>query len=123
MRKWWIRFKCKASKGKAKAGGRKDPTSGEALFTEETFKAFEECIKHTCDITDVLSADDLYEAVEPPLGSHNRLTIYKGNRGVELTLEKAHHALAHFANGGMRRKLADALGLAGIAIYNLRIRF
>ena len=38
-------------------------------------------------------------------------------------LEKAHHALANFANGGMRRKLADALGLAGIAIYNLLIRF
>ena len=34
-------------------------------------------------------------------------------------LEKPHHALANFANGGIRCELAVALGLAGIAIYNL----
>ena len=69
MRKCWIRFKCKASPGKAKAGGDIDPTTCEDLFTNKTYKAFEECIEHTGDITDVLSADNLYETVDLSLSS------------------------------------------------------
>jgi hypothetical protein len=123
MDKWWIRFKCTASAGKPNAQGRYDTSTDATLFTDETKEAFINCQQHAGDITDVLSKSDLYEAVEPPLRSKNRSTIWKGNRGVESMLEKSHHALAHFANGGMRRLLADALGFAGWAAYNLRIQY
>ena len=43
------------------------------------------------------------------------------HEGAESKLEKAHHAIAHFANTGMRHTLADYLGMAGLALYNLRI--
>ena len=56
MRKWWIRVQCKASSGKAKVGGHKEPMAGEALFANNTYTVFEECIKHTGDVTDFLSA-------------------------------------------------------------------
>ena len=45
------------------------------------------------------------------------------NRGVESKLEKAHHALAHFGNGGMGNDLCDTLNLEGTATYNCNIRF
>jgi hypothetical protein len=41
---------------------------------------------------------------------------------VESKLERSHQAIVHFANTGMGNKLADALTLAGIALYNLHIR-
>ena len=42
---------------------------------------------------------------------------------MESKLEKVHHALAHFGNGGMGNDLCDALNKAGVANYNRNIRF
>jgi hypothetical protein len=39
----------------------------------------------------------------------------------ESSLESFHHLLAHFANMGMRRQLADSLGLQGTVRYNLKL--
>ena len=47
---------------------------------------------------------------------------YVGTRGAESKQEKAHHTLAHCANGGMRRSFADGLGMVGMALYNRKIR-
>jgi hypothetical protein len=53
--------------------------------------------------------------------SKSKLTQWVGQRGVESKLEKAHHAIANFANGGMRNSLADNLSLAGLADCNLNV--
>ena len=47
MNKGWIRFKCSASVGAEKAGGRYDPETDVTLFTDETKEAFENCLQHS----------------------------------------------------------------------------
>ena len=65
----------------------------------------------------------MYQASAPLVGSKSQLPIWKSNRGVESTLEKAHYSLAYFDNKNMRYKLADALTISGIAQYNLKIQY
>ena len=96
---------------------------GERLFTDHTVRTVLEQMKKTQYIIDNLSKDELYLAIKPTLKSRSQLTSYIGARGTESKLEKGHHSIAHFANGGMRYTLANFLGMAGLALYNLRIRF
>ena len=82
-----------------------------------------EQIKKAKHIVDILSKDELYVEIKATLRSTNQLSTFVGTRGSESKLEKGHHAINHFANTGMRHTLADFLGMAGIAAYNLRIRY
>jgi hypothetical protein len=100
-----------------------DPKTKQDLFTWETKKAFDNVRKYIFAITDVLDRKDLYEPVEPGSRSKSKLKTWVGARGTESKLEKFHHCLAHFANRGMRRELVDAVSLAGMALFNLRIRY
>jgi hypothetical protein len=100
-----------------------DDNIGLPLFTDETIKTVCEQLKKVKWIVDFLSKKELYYEVKPGVHSKTGLSTFIGARGVESKLEKGHHAIAHFANGGMRCSFADFLGLAGIALYNLRIRY
>jgi hypothetical protein len=100
-----------------------DENIGELLFTDWTVKVVQEQMKNAKWATDKLSKDTLYIQLEPGSISKTRLPIFIGRRGAESKVEKGHHAIAHFANGGMRCSLADFLGMAGIALYNLKIRY
>ena len=95
----------------------------EHLFTSATEKTALEQTKKAKWVVDQLSKDELYLEVTPTLRSSTGLSFFIGARGAESKLEKAHHAIAHFANTGMRHTLADFLGIAGLALYNLRIRY
>ena len=96
---------------------------GKRLFTDFTVKTVIEQMSKTEYIVDCLSKDELYLEVKASAQSKTGLSTYIGARGSESKLEKGHHAIAHFANGGMRHTLADYLGLGGIALYNRRIRY
>jgi hypothetical protein len=100
-----------------------DETIGENLFTSDTEGAVVEQVSNAEWVNDELTRDELYIKVAPGMRSQTKLPIYVGRRGAESKLEKGHHAIAHFANGGMRRSLADFLGMAGVAYYNRKIRF
>jgi hypothetical protein len=100
-----------------------DETIGEDLFTSDTEGAVVEQVRNAEWVTDKVSKDELYIEVAPGMRSQTKLPIYIGRRGAESKLEKGHHAIAHFANGGMRRSLADFLGMAGVAYYNRKIRY
>jgi hypothetical protein len=98
-----------------------DENLGEYLF-DGTGKVVREQIKKAKWVTDKLPKDELYIQIDHGLRSIAKLPICIGTRGAESKLEKGHHAIAHFANGGMRRSLSDFLGMAGLALYNLKIR-
>jgi hypothetical protein len=100
-----------------------DEMIGEDLFTSDTEGAVVEQVGNAQWVTDEISKDELYIKVAPGMRSQTKLPIYIGRRGAESKLEKGHHAIAHFANGGMRRSLADFLGMAGVAYYNRKIRY
>lgn len=100
-----------------------DENIGELLFTNATIKVVQEQMKNAKWVTDKLAKDRLYIQLEPGSMSKTHLPIFVGRRGAESKVEKGHHAIAHFANGGMRCSLADFLGMAGIALYNLKIRY
>jgi len=59
--------------------------------------------------------------ITPSRYSRSRLDTYIGMRGPESKGEKNHHAIVHYANGGMRPALVDALTFAGMANDNLRM--
>jgi hypothetical protein len=121
MKQWWVKYKTNASEGKEPGQGVLD-ACGRTLFKPATKSAYENNLASAEGLPDVLSKADLYLAVEPSKRSKSKLTRWVGQRGVESKLEKAHHAIANYANGGMRNSLADNLSLAGIALYNLSIR-
>lgn len=100
----------------------RDDKIGEDLFTLETEGAILEQIQNVDWVTDTLTKDELYLEANPGKKSKSMLPVFIGRRGAESKLEKGHHAIAHFANGGMRKSLADYLGMAGVAHYNRKIR-
>jgi len=59
--------------------------------------------------------------IPPNPNSKHNLTEFLSKRG-ESKLESYHDRFAHFANCGMRQRLADSLNLAGTARFNLAIR-
>ena len=85
--------------------------------------AFQNCQLKAHAITDVLPPEDLFIQITPSKYSRSNLNTYIGMRGPESKGEKNHHAIAHYANGGMRPALVDALTFAGMAHDNLRLRY
>ena len=114
LRSWYQKYK--------KGNLDYDPETGLDLFTYDTEKAVNLAKTNAKHVTDVLPKEELYEVIEPRHGSKSQLRQYIGKRGVESKLESFHLRLQHFGNRGSRRELVDALSLAGIAEWNLRIR-
>ena len=103
------------------AGGRKDPLTGDTLFTSETKGAIDECKKKATYLQDPLPLDQMYDIILPSQNASHQLNEYLSRRG-ESCLESFHLMLAHFGNCGMRTSLADNLNLTGTARHNLTIR-
>ena len=118
---WFERFKCSASDGARPAGGRRDPFTGETLFTAETKDAIRMAKVNAKYLQDPLPLDQMYSVIQPNPNSPHGLKEYLSRRG-ESSLESFHLMLAHFGNCGMRTSLADNLNLTGTARHNLAIR-
>jgi hypothetical protein len=120
---WFARFKCTASDNSPlPALGRRDPISGDALFTPETKDAVTNCKEKCQYLQDPLPLDEMYDVIAPNANSPHGLNEYLSRRG-ESNLESFHLMLAHFGNTGMRESLADNLNLTGTARYNLHVRY
>ena len=116
---WFDRFKCTASDPSTQpARGRKDPLTGETLFTADTKPTLEECKKKACFIQDPLPLEQMYDVVLPSQNSPHQLKECISHCG-ESCLESFHLMLAHFGNCGMRSTLANNLNLTGTARFNL----
>mgnify|MGYP007080245424 CR=1 FL=1 len=118
---WFDRYKCSASANSRPARGRKDPVTGETLFTPETREAIKNCKEKAKCIQDPLPLDQMYDIIKPSPNASHQLNEYLSRRG-ESCLESFHNMLAHFGNCGMRSTLADNLNLTGTARYSLAIR-
>jgi len=120
---WFDNFKCSSSNDERPARGRKDPISGDTLFTSESKGTIEECKKKLIYLQDPLPLDQMYDVIEPSPNSNSahQLKEYLSRRG-ESCLESFHLMLAHFGNCGMRSSLADNLNLTGTTRFNLAIR-
>lgn len=102
--------------------GEFDEAIGQYLFNDDTERTVNEQIKKTEYVVDQIDGDLLYTKLLPGKGSESKLDKFVGNRGVESKGEKSNHLIAHFANGNMRRSMADYLNMEGTAKMNLRIR-
>ena len=91
------------------------------VFTRDAKLAFENCIEKAEGVVDVVGIDTLFDRIPPSQKAVSKLPKWINNRGTESKLEKAHHSLAHFGNGGMKNALADSLNFAGVSLYNLSI--
>jgi hypothetical protein len=118
---WFKRFKCSSSDPLNPGGGRKDPMTGDTLFTSETKPAVTNCKDKACYLQDPLPTQQMYHEIAPSPNSKHGLTEYLSRRG-ESKLESFHGILAHFGNCGMRRSLVDNLNLTGTARHNMLIR-
>jgi len=118
---WFDRFKCSSSDTSRPPRGRKDPLTGETLFTPETKDAIKNCKEKAKYIQDPLPLDQMYDTIKPNQNSAHQLNEHMARRG-ESCLESFHGMLAHFGNSGMRTTLADNLNLTGAARYNLSMR-
>ena len=98
-------------------------TAHATLFLRSTKHQFDENQGKAYGILDVLGIDVLFEPIAASYRAVCKLPKWFNNRGVESKLEKAHHALAHFGNGGMGNDLCDTLNLEGTATYNRNICF
>jgi len=118
---WFDRHKCSASDGSRPARGRRDPFTGETLFTAETKEAIRLGKQNAKYLQDPLPLDQMYHVIQPNPNSTHQLKEYLSRRG-ESSLESFHLMLAHFGNCGMRTTLVDNLNLTGTARHNLMIR-
>ena len=120
---WFDAFKCTSSGSDPSrpARGRKDPVSGDTLFSADTKDAVTECKKKASYLQDPLPLKDMYDTIPPSPNSTHQLNECLSRRG-ESCLESFHLMLAHFGNCGMRTSMADNLNLTGTAQYNLSIR-
>ena len=118
---WWNRYKCSSSTGEAPALGRRDPTTRQTLFTEDSKTALFNCKEKAGYIQDPRPIEEMYEEIKPHPNSKHGLSVWLSLRG-ESNLEMFHLMLAHFANNGMRESLVDNLNLQGTARHNMRIR-
>jgi len=121
MDDWFAQFKCTSSDNSRLAGGRKDPISGDTLFSSETKGAVDECKKKATHLQDPLPLDQMYDVIQPSPNASHQLKECLSRRG-ELCLESFHLMLPHFGNCGMRSTLTDNLNLTGTARHNLTIR-
>lgn len=115
-----VKHKTDASEGKEPGRGVLE-SFGRTIFKPTTKSAYGNKQQSAEGLLDILSKADLYLGVALSKRSKPKLTRWMGQHGVESKLEKAHHAIANFANGGMRNSLSDNLSLTGIADYNLRL--
>jgi hypothetical protein len=121
LHQWVVCYKCSASEGQLPAEGKRDPRTGQTLFTETTHSAVENCIRNVVHLQDLLPLEQMYREVKPPRNAKHNCSTWVSFRG-ESKLESFHDNLAHFGNCGMDRKLCDILNLAGTARYNFTIR-
>ena len=118
---WFDQFKCSSSSDSSRpARGRKDPITGDTLFTSDTKGTVEECKKKSIHLQDPLPLDQMYNVIQPSPNAPHQLKEYLSRRG-ESCLESFHLMLAHFGNCGMLTSLADNLNLTGTARHNLAI--
>ncbi|CAJ1934883.1 unnamed protein product [Cylindrotheca closterium] len=80
-------------------------------------------MKNAIWVEDILPKDELYFSVKPGLMSKCKLPVFIGTRGAKSKVEKGNHIMHHCSNGGTRQTLTDYTSSAGIALYNLRIRY
>ena len=111
---WFDRFKCSSNNSARPARGRLDPLTGNRLFTSETKEAIINCKDKATHLQDQLPLEKMYRVIRPSPNSPHGLNEYLSRRG-ESSLESFHLSLAHFANCGMKRSLADNLNLTGTA--------
>ena len=116
LREWWCKHKVTATDGEPPGQGETD--KGRTLFmagARQAVCALMENVKYLPEIV-----GDCYRKIEASAKSKHGLARCVSEKG-ESSLEKFHHLLAHFANMGMRRTLADSLNLRGTARYNLKL--
>jgi len=118
---WFDRFKCTASEGSRPGRGRRDPRTGETLFTSDTKEAIRLAKVNAKHLQDPLPIQQMYYVIEPNPNAPHQLKECMSRRG-ESSLESFHLMLAHFGNTGMRTTLADNLNLTGTARHNIAIR-
>ncbi len=118
---WFDRFKCSASECSRPARGRRDPRTGETLFTGDTKEAIRLAKVNAKYLQDPLPIEKMYLVIQPNPNAPHQLKEYMSRRG-ESSLESFHSMLAHFGNCGMRTTLIDNLNLTGTARHNLSIR-
>ena len=119
---WFCKYKVTSSDPANKpARGRLDPVRMIPLFTVDTKPAIEACKQKAKHLSDPLPLEQMYDEMLPNPNSSHQLTEFLSKRG-ESKLEAFHDRLAHFANCGMRERLADNLNLAGTARFNIAIR-
>jgi hypothetical protein len=96
-------------------------SQGRALFTRKTEKiAMEQTtkVKWVADPQNI----EMYRKIPAGKRSSHQLPKWQSNRP-ESGLEKFHEHLAHLANTGSGKELADALTLGGTADYNVKARW
>jgi len=119
---WFCKHKVTSSDPVNKpAHGRLDPLRIMSLFTEETKSAVENCKEKAQHLSDPRPLEEMCDMILPNPNSKHQLTEFLSKRG-ESKLESFHDRLAHFANCGMRERLADNLNLAGTAKFNIAMR-
>jgi len=119
---WFCKYKVTSSDPVNKpAGGRLDPMRMITLFTEDAKLAVDACKEKAKHLSDPLPLEQMYDKMLPNPNSTHQLTEFLSKRG-ESKLEACHDRLAHFANCGMRNRLADNLNLAGTARFNIAMR-
>jgi hypothetical protein len=95
--------------------------AGRPVFTQNTEKIALEQLKKVEHVADS-SFMEHYEEIPPGPRSTHGLSKWRSNRP-ESQLEGDHLDLAHYANGGMRKELADALTLGGVCEGNVKKRW
>jgi hypothetical protein len=100
---------------------KKEDSQGRPLFTRNTEKVAKEQttkVKWVQDPQDM----EMYRKIPPGKRSIHQLPKWLSNRP-ESGLEKFHEHLAHLANTGSGKALADALTMGGTADYNIKARW
>jgi hypothetical protein len=99
----------------------KEDSQGRPLFTRNTEKVAKEQTTKVKWVQDPQNID-MYRKIPPGKRSINQLPKWLSNRP-ESGLEKFHEHLAHLANTGCGKALADALTMGGTADYNVKARW
>jgi hypothetical protein len=99
----------------------KEDSQGRALFTRKTEKIAMEQTTKVQWVADPRNIE-MYRKIPAGKRSLHQLPKWLSNRP-ESGLEKFHEHLAHLANTGSGKELADALTLGGTADHNVRARW
>jgi hypothetical protein len=98
-----------------------EDSQGRALFTHNTAKIAREQKKKVQWVQDPPNME-MYRKIPAGKRSKHQLAKWLSNRP-ESGLEKFHELLAHLANRGSGKELADALTLGGTADHNVKARW